>query len=182
MHSALSYLNAFPHCFFWKTLPCPSQGRIFLISQVLVLTSSLQMTPSPLSRCCQRSAHITSGLSLIFMNMNSQCCFTSKCQNPCLFAQGWLSDCWSGFDCTLRVESTYWFMSPSVQGCSQNQCLMDEGYKGSSSLDSWQAQLCSWIAIPSQLSHRVPPVLPWGLWLYSTLMCLTSFPGPSSLP
>lgn len=49
----------------------------------------------------------------------------------------------NGFDYSWRARSAYWFIFLSTWEFSLNQCLMDEEYKCSSSLDLWWVQLWS---------------------------------------
>lgn len=126
--------------------------------------------------------HHLGPLSLIFRNMNSQRRFTSQCQNLCLSAQGWLSDCQNGFAYALRVESTYWFISPSVPGAALTKAWWMRGIKAPA---PWIHDGLS-SAAELQFPHCFPTgsgqCCPQGLWLYCTLLCLPSFPGPSFLP
>lgn len=112
------------------------------------------------------------------MNMNPRVLFTPKCRHLCLFVRGWISGCQNGFGYTWRAESAYWFIFFSTLEYSLSQCLMDEEYKCSSSLDSWLVQLRSWTSIPLQLSCRTEPKLS------SESLCfilLPSFPGLFSI-
>lgn len=107
-----------------------------------------------------------------------QCTFTPKCRQLCFFVRGWISGCQNGFGYTWRAESAYWFIFLSTLEYSLSQCLMDEEYKCSSSLDTWLVQLWSWTSIPWQLSCRTEPTLS------SESLCfilLPSFPGPISI-
>ena len=84
-----------------------------------------------------------------------------------------------GFACTQRATSAYFYPAPPWSAASPNQCLLDEEYKCSSSLDSWWAQLQSWNTIPSELACRVKPKWPSEVFTwYHASMCPPSFACP----